>query len=84
MLMDSVFLCRRRLLPRYSTELNGDLNMKELNVTQTEQVQGGIFINPVTVMVAVRVGQIAAPYLQAGAIAAVSAAAGVFGYEMAQ
>ncbi len=57
--------------------------MQELKFEQVEDVNGGIFINPVTVMVAVRVIKIAAPYVKAAAGAAVGAAAGAAGYDAA-
>jgi hypothetical protein len=58
--------------------------MQELTFEQVEEVNGGLFINPVTVMMAVRVMQIATPYVQAAIGAAVGAAAGAAGYEHSQ
>lgn len=57
--------------------------MKELSVQEVQEVNGGIFINPWTVMIAVRCAQIAAPYVQAGAIAVVGAAGAALGYDAA-
>lgn len=57
--------------------------MKELNINEVEEVNGGIFINPWTVMIAVRVAQIAAPYAAQAAIAVVSAAGAALGYDAA-
>jgi hypothetical protein len=57
--------------------------MKELNIQEVEAVNGGIFINPWTVIIAVRCAQIAAPYVQAGAIAAVGVVCGALGYDAA-
>lgn len=58
--------------------------MQELTFEQVESVSGGLVINPVTVMVAVRVIQIATPYVQAGVTAAVGAASAAAGYNAAQ
>jgi hypothetical protein len=38
--------------------------MQELTFEQVEEVSGGIFINPVTVMIGVRLGQMALPHVQ--------------------
>ncbi|MCK8137726.1 hypothetical protein [Pseudoalteromonas sp. 2CM28B] len=58
--------------------------MRELNVKEIQEVNGGLIINPVTAWVAVRVVQIATPYIQAGVTAAVGAAAAAAGYDNAQ
>lgn len=59
------------------------VGITEINETEADQVQGGVFINPWTAMIAVRVVQIATPYVQAGVIGAVSAGAGALGYNVA-
>jgi hypothetical protein len=38
--------------------------MKELTAKQVEEVSGGIFINPVTVMIGVRLIHIAKPFVK--------------------
>ncbi len=46
-----------------------------MSLKETNAVSGGIFINPVTVMIAVRLGQLAAPYMVRG-VAVVAGAVG--------
>lgn len=58
--------------------------MKELNTHEVDVVNGGVFINPWTVMIAVRAVAVAVPAIQAAAVGAVGAAAGALGYELAQ
>lgn len=58
--------------------------MKELDITEVESVNGGIFINPWTVMIAYRLGTIAAPYIGQGIIAAIGGAGAALGWEAGQ
>ncbi|MCH8493264.1 MAG: hypothetical protein LAT53_08530 [Idiomarina sp.] len=54
--------------------------MQELKFEQVENVSGGVVVNPVTVMVAVRVIKVATPYVKTavrGATATIAGAAGV-------
>jgi len=57
--------------------------MQELNNNEVETVSGGVFVNPWTVMIAVRAAQIAAPYVAAGAVGAVGTIGGILGFELA-
>lgn len=51
--------------------------MKELTAKQMEEVSGGIFINPVTVMIGVRLIHLARPYIKKALIGA----AGYIGHD---
>jgi len=53
--------------------------MKELTQKDLNTISGGIFINPVTVMIAVRVGQIVGPYVISGGKVVLGAAGGAIG-----
>jgi hypothetical protein len=60
------------------------MKMRELDITEVDSVNGGIFINPWTVMIAYRLGTIAAPYIGQGVIAFVGGAGAALGWEVAQ
>lgn len=55
----------------------------ELNENEVDQVHGGIFINPWTAMIAVRVVQIATPFVQNGLINVAAGAGAALGYNVA-
>ncbi len=58
--------------------------MKELTAKQVEEVSGGIFINPVTVMLAVRLIRIAKPFVENGLIGVATYIGGDEGYRASQ
>jgi hypothetical protein len=58
--------------------------MKELTAKQVGEVSGGIFINPVTVMIGVRIAQLAKPHIKRGILAAAAYIGGDEGYRAAQ
>ncbi|WP_286269689.1 hypothetical protein [Thalassotalea hakodatensis] len=62
-------------------ETKRNLNMRELNVNETENVNGGVFINPLTIALGIRVAKIAAPHLKRAGIAIGSAIAAAAGFE---
>jgi hypothetical protein len=55
--------------------------MQEMNKKEIDMVGGGIFINPWTVMIAVRAGAIAMPYIKVGIVSGATAVAAAVGYE---
>ena len=55
--------------------------MQELNMVEVDEVNGGVIVNPWTVMSAVRCAQIAAPYAARAALTFVAAAGAALGYE---
>ncbi|KAB8043463.1 hypothetical protein [Janthinobacterium aquaticum] len=57
--------------------------MEELNEFEIDAVNGGVLINPWTVMIAYRGAVMVAPYIRLGIYAAASTSAGIFGYEYA-
>jgi len=58
--------------------------MKKLTQKELTGISGGIFINPVTVMIAVRVGQIVGPYVISGGKVILGAAGGAIGSHLAE
>lgn len=52
-----------------------------MNKNEVDMVSGGILINPWTVMIAVRAGAIAMPYIKVGIVSGATAVAAALGYE---
>lgn len=57
--------------------------MQELNHQEVEAVNGGVFINPWTVMIGVRAAQVAAPYAANFAYNAAAGFGAFLGYKWA-
>lgn len=55
--------------------------MQEMDRSEVDIVGGGILINPWTVMIAVRAGAIAMPYIKIGIVSGATAVAAAVGYE---